>query len=136
MPDGRRRVLLVIDQFEELFTITEEQARRRFLDAIASAVSEPDTQITVLLSLRADYYDRPLLHPEFAKVFTPGVENALPMTPNELEAVVVGPAEHGGLPSSRRSWQSLSPMRPIGREPCRSWNLPSPSCSTSEPRPR
>ena len=60
MPDGRRRVLLVIDQFEELFTITDEVARRRFLDAIASAVSEADTQITVLLSLRADYYDRPL----------------------------------------------------------------------------
>ena len=97
MPDGRRRVLLVIDQFEELFTMTDEVARRRFLDAIASAVSEPDTQITVLLSLRADYYDRPLLHPEFAKVFTPGVENALPMTPNELEAIVVGPAERGGF---------------------------------------
>ena len=96
MPEGSR-VLLVIDQFEELFTITDEVARRRFLDSIARAVSEPDTQITVLLSLRADYYDRPLLHPEFAKVFTPGVENALPMTANELEAVVVGPAERGGV---------------------------------------
>lgn len=96
MPEGGR-VLLVIDQFEELFTITDEVARRRFLDAIAAAVLEPDTQITVMLSLRADYYDRPLLHPEFAKVFTPGVENALPMTPNELEAVVVGPAERGGV---------------------------------------
>ena len=96
MPEGGR-VLLVIDQFEELFTITDEVARRRFLDSIARAVSEPDTQITVLLSLRADYYDRPLLHPEFAKVFTPGVENALPMTANELEAVVVGPAERGGV---------------------------------------
>ena len=96
MSEGSR-VLLVIDQFEELFTITDEVARRRFLDAIARAVSEPDTQITVLLSLRADYYDRPLLHPEFAKVFTPGVENALPMTANELEAVVVGPAEQGGV---------------------------------------
>jgi basic membrane lipoprotein Med (substrate-binding protein (PBP1-ABC) superfamily)/DNA-binding SARP family transcriptional activator len=96
MPEGSR-VLLVIDQFEELFTITDEVARRRFLDSIARAVSEPDTQITVLLSLRGDYYDRPLLHPEFAKVFTPGVENALPMTANELEAIVVGPAESGGV---------------------------------------
>jgi basic membrane lipoprotein Med (substrate-binding protein (PBP1-ABC) superfamily)/DNA-binding SARP family transcriptional activator len=96
MPEGSR-VLLVIDQFEELFTITDEVARRRFLDSIARAVSEPDTQITALLSLRADYYDRPLLHPEFAKVFTPGVEHALPMTANELEAVVVGPAERGGV---------------------------------------
>ena len=51
----------------------------------------------MLLALRADYYDRPLLHPDFARVFTPGVENALPMTADELEAVVVGPATRGGV---------------------------------------
>jgi len=96
MPEGGR-VLLVIDQFEELFTITDDLPRRRFLGALASAVAEPGTQITVLLALRADYYDRPLLHPEFAQVFIPGVVNALPMTPNELEAVVVGPAERAGV---------------------------------------
>lgn len=91
------RVVLVIDQFEELFTVTDEQPRRRFLRALASAVAEPGTQISVVLALRADYYDRPLLHAEFAQVFIPGVVNALPMTPNELEAVVVRPAEGGGV---------------------------------------
>ena len=96
IPDGSR-VLLVIDQFEELFTIADEASRRHFLDALTRAASEPDTQITVLLALRADYYDRPLLHPEFARVFIPGVENALPMTADELEAVVVSPAEQGGV---------------------------------------
>jgi len=91
------RVLLVIDQFEELFTITDDQPRRRFLGALASAVAEPGSQITVVLALRADYYDRPLLHPEFAQVFIPGVVNVLPMTPSELEVVVVGPAERAGV---------------------------------------
>ena len=91
------RVLLVIDQFEELFTLADEVARQAFLAAITGAVTAPDTQVTILLTLRADYYDRPLLHPEFARVFTPGVENALPMTADELEAVVVGPAERGGV---------------------------------------
>ncbi|HEX5039015.1 MAG TPA: BTAD domain-containing putative transcriptional regulator, partial [Candidatus Limnocylindria bacterium] len=47
------RVLLVIDQFEELFTIADDIARRQFLDALARAVSEPGSEITVLLSLRA-----------------------------------------------------------------------------------
>lgn len=91
------RVLLVIDQFEELFTITDDQPRRRFLSALASAVAEPGSQITVVLALRADYYDRPLLHPEFAQVFIPGVVNVLPMTPTELETVVVRPAERAGV---------------------------------------
>jgi DNA-binding SARP family transcriptional activator/basic membrane lipoprotein Med (substrate-binding protein (PBP1-ABC) superfamily) len=93
---GGSRVLLVIDQFEELFAITGEQERRRFLGAIAAAVAEPDSQLSVVLALRADYYDRPLLHAEFAQVFIPGVVNALPMTASELEAVVVGPAERSG----------------------------------------
>lgn len=91
------RLLLVIDQFEELFAITDDQPRRKFLGALASAVAEPGSQITVVLALRADYYDRPLLHPEFAQVFIPGVVNVLPMTPSELEVVVVGPAERAGV---------------------------------------
>jgi basic membrane lipoprotein Med (substrate-binding protein (PBP1-ABC) superfamily) len=93
---GGSRLMLVIDQFEELFTITDEVARRRFLSAIAAAVADTDTQLTVVLALRADYYDRPLLHPEFAQAFIPGVVNALPMTASELEAVVVRPAERAG----------------------------------------
>ena len=96
MPEGGR-LLLVIDQFEELFTLTDEQQRQRFLDAIVGAVSEPGTQISVLLALRADYYDRPLHHAGFARLFTPNVISVLPMTPEELEAAVVGPAERAGV---------------------------------------
>lgn len=96
MPQGGR-LLLVIDQFEELFTITDEQPRRRFLSAITTAVAEPGTQLTVVLALRADHYDRPLLDAEFARLFVPGVVNALPMTASELEAVVIRPAERAGV---------------------------------------
>jgi DNA-binding SARP family transcriptional activator/basic membrane lipoprotein Med (substrate-binding protein (PBP1-ABC) superfamily) len=96
MPEGAR-LLLVIDQFEELFTLADEQPRREFLAFIARAVNEPESQISVLVALRADYYDRPLLYPDFAKVFTPGVVNALPMTSAELESAVIGPAERAGV---------------------------------------
>ena len=93
--DGR--LVLVIDQFEELFTVTDDLARRRFLHALAAAVTEPNGQVVVVLTLRADYYDRPLLHPAFAEVFTPAVMNVLPMTAHELEAAVVRPAEGVGV---------------------------------------
>jgi basic membrane lipoprotein Med (substrate-binding protein (PBP1-ABC) superfamily) len=96
IPEGGH-LLLVIDQFEELFTITNELLRRQFLSAIANAVNEPETQLTVLLALRADYYDRPLLHAEFAEAFSSGVVNTLPMTPSELEAAVVRPAQRAGV---------------------------------------
>jgi basic membrane lipoprotein Med (substrate-binding protein (PBP1-ABC) superfamily)/DNA-binding SARP family transcriptional activator len=96
MPQGGR-LLLVIDQFEEVFTLTEEPERQQFLAAIVGAASEPDAPISILLALRADYYDRPLQHAGFARLFTPNVINVLPLTPEELEAAVVGPAEKAGV---------------------------------------
>jgi basic membrane lipoprotein Med (substrate-binding protein (PBP1-ABC) superfamily)/DNA-binding SARP family transcriptional activator len=91
------RLLLVIDQFEEVFTLTEEPQRQHFLEAIVGAASESGTQISVLVALRADYYDRPLQDAGFARLFTPNVINVLPMTPEELEAAIVGPAEKAGV---------------------------------------
>jgi hypothetical protein len=60
------RLLLAIDQFEELFTLGEEAERRRFLHELTAAVGDPDGRVTVVLAIRADYYDRPLLDAEFA----------------------------------------------------------------------
>ena len=96
MPEGGR-LLLVIDQFEEVFTLTEEPQRQHFLEAIVGAAANPGTQISLLLALRADFYDRPLQHAGFARLFTPNVINVLPMTPEELEAAIVGPAEKAGV---------------------------------------
>ena len=106
--DGRRRTplwaipagirtLLVVDQFEDLFTVADEAARRRFLHALTAGLTDPDGRLTVVLTLRADYYDRPLLDAEFAEVFVPGVMNVLPMTTDELKAAVVGPATRAGV---------------------------------------
>jgi basic membrane lipoprotein Med (substrate-binding protein (PBP1-ABC) superfamily)/DNA-binding SARP family transcriptional activator len=96
-PGGGERRLLVIDQFEDLFTATDEATRRRVLALLTVAATAPDPKLTVLLTLRADHYDRPLLDPGFARVFIPGVMNVLPMTTDELEAAIVKPAERAGV---------------------------------------
>jgi basic membrane lipoprotein Med (substrate-binding protein (PBP1-ABC) superfamily)/DNA-binding SARP family transcriptional activator len=96
MPDDGRLVI-VIDQFEDVFAVADEPVTRGLLHALASAVKEPDGQVIVLLALRADFYDRPLMHPEFAEVFLPAVVNVLPMVASELEAAVVRPAERVGV---------------------------------------
>jgi basic membrane lipoprotein Med (substrate-binding protein (PBP1-ABC) superfamily)/DNA-binding SARP family transcriptional activator len=84
--------LLVVDQFEQAFVATDADARDHFLQTLADAVSEPDSGLRVVLTLRADFYDRPLLHPAFAAVFTPSVVNVVPMSADELEAAIVEPA--------------------------------------------
>lgn len=96
LPEGVR-LLLVIDQFEELFSLSDEPARLRFLRHLTRAVHDPDHRVTVVLALRADFYDRPLLHPGFASVFTPGVVNVVTMAADDLEAAMVGPAGRVGV---------------------------------------
>ena len=50
-----RRVVVVIDQFEELFTLCPFEQRQRFIDALLYAVGQPEGRTTVLLTLRADF---------------------------------------------------------------------------------
>lgn len=94
--DGGDRLVLVLDQFEQVFTGAEESRRNEFLRALSSALSVADGRLLVVISLRADFYDRPLQHPEFSAVFVPGVVHVLPMTARELEGAIVDPAEQVG----------------------------------------
>src|SRR5437764_15019960 len=49
------RVVLFIDQFEEVFTQTaSEEERRHFLDLLVTAVTEPQGPTILILTLRAD----------------------------------------------------------------------------------
>lgn len=92
-----RPVVLIIDQFEELFTLAETDVAVRFSELIAAAVSDHSTPLRVVATLRADYYDRPLSVPALAGVFTESVVSVRPMTPAEIERAVVEPARAAGI---------------------------------------
>jgi basic membrane lipoprotein Med (substrate-binding protein (PBP1-ABC) superfamily)/DNA-binding SARP family transcriptional activator len=95
--DGGAELVLLIDQFEELFTLATERTRRRFIDNLVTAVTDLRSRVRVVLTLRADFYDRPLLSHRFAPVFASSVINVLPLTPAELEAAIVEPAAGVGV---------------------------------------
>jgi basic membrane lipoprotein Med (substrate-binding protein (PBP1-ABC) superfamily)/DNA-binding SARP family transcriptional activator len=90
-------VLLAIDQFEELFSLSDESTAARFLRHITRAVMDADSPLSVVLTLRADFYDRPLQHADFCTLLTSGVLNVLPMAADELEAAVLAPARRVGV---------------------------------------
>jgi WD40 repeat protein/DNA-binding CsgD family transcriptional regulator len=97
LPDENGNLFLLIDQFEELFTLVEEEAtRQEFLDALVEAVSDPDGRLTLLFTLRADYYDRPLSYPQFGQLIRDHTETVLPLSAAELEEAIVQPAEEAG----------------------------------------
>jgi DNA-binding SARP family transcriptional activator len=92
------RLLLVVDQLEELFTLTESEVERsRFLNLLASAVSEPRSRVNVVVTLRADFTDRPLHYAEFGELMRQRTELVVPLTADELSRAVTGPAQRVGV---------------------------------------
>ncbi len=97
-PDNDARLLLIIDQFEELFTMVEDETvRSRFLSNLVTAVDDPHRRIMVLVTLRADFYSQPLQHPEFGARLGNGIVNVTPLSAEELEAAALKPAEQVGV---------------------------------------
>jgi len=98
--DGELRpeLLLVIDQFEELFVQTADEATRTFfLDSLQTAVADSRSRLRLVITLRADFYDRPLHHAGFGRLLRAHQETVLPLTAEELSEAIVGPAQRAGL---------------------------------------
>lgn len=97
LPADDSELLLIIDQFEELFTLVPDEERRNaFMQALADAVADPTSRVRVVITLRADFYDRPLLHPAFGELIAGRTHAVTPMRSEELERAIVGPAESTG----------------------------------------
>jgi DNA-binding SARP family transcriptional activator/WD40 repeat protein len=91
-------LLLIIDQFEELFTQTvDEDTRRAFLTLLISAVTQPDPRVRIVVTLRADFFDRPLRDASFAEVMRHGVVAVRAPSREELARAVRRPAEGVGV---------------------------------------
>ena len=97
LPKGEGVILVVIDQLEELFGAAPPERAHAFLASIAAAVSNPESALRVVATLRADYYDRPLSHPTFADVLKAGAVDVTPFAADELEAAVSQPAQRQGV---------------------------------------
>ena len=86
---GGPGLVIVVDQFEEIFTACrDEEERHRFITAIC-ALAGP---AVVVLALRADFYDRALRYPELAAALQERQVVVVPMTREEVRAAIVEPA--------------------------------------------
>ncbi len=98
LPNDNSDLLLIIDQFEELFIlVADETERRHFLDLLVTAVTTPRSRVRLVVTLRADFYDRPLHYPECAQLLHHRLETVLPLSAEELERAITGPAEQIGV---------------------------------------
>ncbi len=92
LPDGAP-LLLVVDQFEELFTLTGDGVQRdHFLQTLTAAIREPASAIRVVVTLRADFFDRPLAHAEFGRLLEAATVPLAAPSNDELNAMITEPA--------------------------------------------
>ncbi|MBZ0303021.1 MAG: WD40 repeat domain-containing protein, partial [Anaerolineae bacterium] len=98
LPDDKSELFLFIDQFEEVFTrAADKEEVEHFLNSIVTAATDEASRLRVIITLRADFYDRPLLYPAFGDLVRRFGEVVLPLTPEELERAIVGPAKRVGV---------------------------------------
>jgi serine/threonine protein kinase/DNA-binding SARP family transcriptional activator/WD40 repeat protein len=92
-------LVIVVDQFEELWTLAGEPERERFVTGIATAVeggTDPPS-VHLVATLRADFFDRPLAHHALGPLVAAGTFAISPMSPYELHSAVVAPAAAWGV---------------------------------------
>ena len=99
LPAGEgSELVLLIDQFEELFLLVpDREVTARFLDNLYTAVTDPHSQLRVIITLRADFYDRPLLHPGLSELMQQHTEVVVPLTTDELVQAIERPASRMGV---------------------------------------
>ena len=104
--DGGVRQVLIVDQFEQVFTLNPdvggEAVRQAFITALCSAAANPvgpglKPPALVVIAVRGDFWDRCAAVPELVSALQDGQFVVGPMTESELRVAITGPAEASGL---------------------------------------
>jgi WD40 repeat protein/transcriptional regulator with XRE-family HTH domain len=104
--DGVARLVLIVDQFEQVFTLNPDlggaATRQAFITALCSAATSPagprqEPPALVAISVRGDFWDRCAAVPELVGALQDRHFVVGPMTESELRVAITGPAEAAGL---------------------------------------
>lgn len=95
--EGEPESWVVVDQFEEAFTLCRDAGERtRFFDLLLAA-REPGSRVRVLITVRADFYAHCAEHRGLADALSRAGMLLGPMTADELREAVTKPAQAAGL---------------------------------------
>jgi WD40 repeat protein len=96
-PGGEAETVLVVDQFEELFTLCRsEEERTGFLSSLIFAATVGNSRCRVVLGVRADFYSHCAGRAELVEVLRDAQATLGPMSTDELHRAVVRPAARAG----------------------------------------
>lgn len=94
---SNQRILVVVDQLEELFTLCDsDDVRRTFLAALLAAADDATSPVRVVLSMRADFLDRLAGHKRFLNELSRGLFFLTAPDHDNLRETLLRPAELAG----------------------------------------
>src|SRR5579883_683535 len=95
------RLLLIIDQFEEVFTLCHgpnaERDRLSFFNSLITALRELGDCFSVVVVLRADFFGKYSLYNGLAEQIERHLVTVTPLTYQQIKASIVKPAEKAGI---------------------------------------
>lgn len=93
-----QRAVIVVDQFEEIFTQTKDEALRlAFLTLLTCAVRQVDGRVSVLLTMRSDFVSHCATYADLRQVISGQLELVGAMAPEELARAIALPALEVGV---------------------------------------
>src|SRR6266508_1401327 len=102
------RLVLAVDQLEELFTACDdEEERALLLSTLAGAAADRDRRVVLVAALRADFYGRLAGYPGFAELLSRNHVLLGPMERDELARAIELPARRAGLQVERPLVEAL-----------------------------
>jgi len=115
MPLDRRLVVLV-DQFEEIFTLCHDEAERRaFVASLLYASTIAGGQACIVITMRADFFGKCAIIPGLAARLADRDVLVPPMEHDELRRAMVSPAERVGLQFEKGLVETI--LADLGTEP-------------------
>ncbi|RSN60654.1 hypothetical protein DMH01_15300 [Amycolatopsis sp. WAC 04182] len=90
-PDASE-IVLVVDQFEEIFTLCDDKDERTLFITLLTDTARHHGHLRVVLGVRADFYDHCAQDPELAAALQDAQVTVGPMTVDELRLAITKPA--------------------------------------------
>ncbi|MGW1562779.1 nSTAND1 domain-containing NTPase [Streptomyces sp. NPDC002144] len=95
--DGGGDTWLIVDQFEELYTLCHDPDERdQFIDRLLTA-TDPASRLRVVIAVRADFLGRCAEHPALTAALQKATVLVGPMSRDELREAITKPAQAAGM---------------------------------------
>lgn len=95
--DPAAKVLVVVDQLEEVFTLATRDEATQLVALLTAAVRRLDARVTVVATLRGDFFDAASRVPGMADLLSRTQYVVPPLAGEQVEEAVVGPARQAHL---------------------------------------